>query len=209
MYNSLVRSWSLGGVSSHNTGASTTTSGEEDDACTTTVDGSSGHEMIDRTLSHVETGLHPNHNKDASYICAPYKTELFQQQFDEHPPGSHRRTALIGALQDLGVKVFIIDSVSTPTTADVIHHVRRVVLYMAHENYSHPTSSDGGWMKDYQRCLLYQDDQGRLFNLVVPPHAVGPVQQFVDQHADGFSNVQAVMALLVLCRILPSAEEGT
>lgn len=178
---------------------------ETDNDASTTLDGNSGHEMIDRTLSQVEGGFSVQ-AKDSSYLCAPYKAELFQQQLDEYEPGSNRRTALISALQDLGVKVFIIDSVSTPSTADVIHHVQRVVKYMARENCVRPDKTNGPLL-GYQRCLLYQDSQGRLFNLIVSEHAVGPVQKFIE-YCDRFSNMEALVALLVLCRTLPSAREG-
>lgn len=205
MYNSL-QSWSISGALS--SGAETAT---DDDAtadhelASTTNDGNSGHEMIDRTLSQVEDGFTVR-AKDASFLCAPYKAELFQQQMDEYAPGSNRRTAMISALQDLGVKVFIIDSVSTPSTADVLHHVTRVVRYMARENSVIPTETNGPLL-GYQRCLLYQDNQGRLFNLVLSQHALGPVQTYVD-YCDRFSNVEALVALLVLCRILPSTTDG-
>jgi hypothetical protein len=162
--------------------------------------------MIDRTLSQVEGGFSVQ-AKDASFLCAPYKAELFQRQLEEYQPGSNRRTAVISALQDLGVKVFIIDSVSTPSTADVVHHVKRVVKYMARENCIRPTDTHGPLL-GYQRCLLYQDNQGRLFNLIVSDHAIGPVQKFVE-YCDGFSNAKALVALLLLVRTLPSARNGT
>ncbi|GKY95936.1 hypothetical protein MPSEU_000554200 [Mayamaea pseudoterrestris] len=198
--------------------STTTQSGNETDCdASTTVDGNTGHEMIDRTLSQVEGGLL---TKDSSFLCAPYKAELFQQQMDDYEPGSNRRTAVISALQDLGVKVFIIDSVSTPSTCDVVHHVRRVVNYMARENWNggsnvqsssnstaNTAATCNGPLLGYQRCLLYQDNQGRLFNLILSEHAIGPVDQFV-QYCNRFSNMEAVVALLILVRTLPSARDA-
>lgn len=177
----------------------TSASAMTDDAISTTLDGSTGHEMVDRTLSMVDPGFSV-HYKDASFICAPYKCEIFQQQFDENCPGSARRAAIIGALQDLGIKVFIIDSVSTPTTADILYHVKRVVGYIARENRSLPKKGPLG----YQRCLLYQDHQGRLFNLLLSQHAVGPASKFLE-YLDSFSGLEAMVALVVLCRSLACA----
>jgi hypothetical protein len=164
----------------------------------TTINGNSGHEMIDRTLSQVQDGYPAL--KDASFLCAPYKTEVFRQQLDEHAPGSLRRTAIISALQDLGVKVFIIDSVSTPSTSDVMHHVRRVVGYMARENQ---TLANTTGPLGYQRCLLYQDTQGRLFNLLLSRHAMATEPTKYEQQIDSFSALHAIVAMTVLCRLLP------
>lgn len=176
---------------------------DKDDAISVTNDGHSGHEMVDRTLSMVDGRFgHPS-NKDDSFICAPYKEEVFRQQIEETTPGSGRRTAIIGALQDMGVKVFIIDSVSTPTTADIIHHVRRVVGYIARENRVLPKTGPLG----YQRCLLYQDHQGRLFNLLLSAHAVGPASTW-QEYLDTFSGRQAMIAITVLARSLACITQG-
>jgi hypothetical protein len=171
------------------------------DAVSTTNDGSTGHEMVDRTLSMVDGGFSVRH-KDASFICAPYKAEVFQQQLDAHCPGSARRAAVISSLQDLGVKVFIIDSVSTPTTNDLLHHVRRVVSFIARENRVRAKTGPLG----YQRCLLYQDHQGRLFNLVLSKHSIGPAGLWHD-YLDSFSGLEAIAAVTILCRSLPCAAD--
>jgi hypothetical protein len=173
------------------------------DAVSTTNDGSTGHEMVDRTLSMVDGGFSVRY-KDASFICAPYKCEVFQQQLDAHCPGSARRSAVISSLQDLGVKVFIIDSISTPTTSDLLHHVRRVVSFIARENRVRAKTGPLG----YQRCLLYQDHQGRLFNLVLSKHAIGPAGLWHD-YLDSFSGLEAIAALTILCRSLPCAADRT
>ena len=172
---------------------------DDDDYVSNTNDGATGHEMVDRTLSMVDGGFSVRY-KDASFICAPYKVEVFQQQLDEHCPGSARRAAVIGALQDLGVKVFIIDSISTPTTADILHHVRRVVGFIARENRVRAKTGPLG----YQRCLLYQDHQGRLFNLMLSKHAVGPASLWHD-YLDSFSGLEAVAAIMILSRSFPCA----
>ena len=170
-------------------------------AVSVTNDGSTGHEMVDRSLSMVDGLFSSTLNGDSSFICAPYKAEVFQQQLDENGPGSGRRNAIIGALQDLGVKVFIIDSISTPTTEDILHHVKRVVGYIARENRVLPKT---GGPLGYQRCLLYQDHQGRLFNLVLSKHATGPANQY-NEYLDSFSGLEAMLAITILCRSFPCA----
>jgi hypothetical protein len=193
----------LSGVSvgtAHVESATTTMSAVSDDegGVSTTNEGSTGHEMVDRTLSMVDGGFSVN-CKDACFICGPYKDEVFKRQIADTDPGSTRRTAIISTLQDLGVKVFIIDSVSTPTAGDVLHHVRRVVAYISRENR---TAEGSCRPLGYQRCLLYQDDQGRLFNLLLSEHATGLSAKW-KEYLDGFSGLWAMIALSVLARSFP------
>jgi hypothetical protein len=165
-----------------------------------TNEGDTGHEFVDRTVSH---GAMTDKDRDATFISAPYKEEIFRQQLQQHVPGSARRMAIINALQEMGVKVFIIDSCSTESVAEVIHHVRRVVGYIARENRVLPKTGPLG----YQRCLLYQDHQGRLFNLVLSSHSIGPAAKWQD-YLDSFSNVTALIALTLLCRSFSCIASG-
>eukprot|EP00522_Entomoneis_paludosa_P007692 CAMPEP_0172439572 /NCGR_PEP_ID=MMETSP1065-20121228/508_1 /TAXON_ID=265537 /ORGANISM="Amphiprora paludosa, Strain CCMP125" /LENGTH=542 /DNA_ID=CAMNT_0013188271 /DNA_START=17 /DNA_END=1645 /DNA_ORIENTATION=- len=159
--------------------------------------------------------------KNGFYICKPYKKEIIAQQLNDNSPGANRRMAIIGALRDLGVKVFIIEAKSIQTTADILHHVQRVVGFVARENrtyrynpldmetiaddeeYTQATTASLG----FQRCLLYQDKTGRLFNLMLTPHAMGPAYKF-EEYLDTFSNVQAVSILAVLTRAFTCMMEG-
>jgi hypothetical protein len=100
--------------------------------------------------------------------------------------------------------VFVIDSETTENTEDLLKHVRRVVGYVARENCIAPRSGPLG----FQRCLFYQDDQGRLFNLVLSKHTIGPASTWL-QYLDSFSGSQAMMALTVLCRSFPCIANGT
>lgn len=100
--------------------------------------------------------------------------------------------------------MFVIDSETTENTEDLLKHVRRVVGYVARENCVAPRSGPLG----FQRCLFYQDDQGRLFNLVLSKHTIGPASTWL-QYLDSFSGSQAMMALTVLCRSFPCIANGT
>lgn len=144
--------------------------------------------------------------KDGYWVCQPYKQEIIQQQLDSNSPGASRRTAIIGALRDLGVKVFIIEAKSIDSTADILHHVKRVVGFVARENCVLGQSSSAGL--GFQRCLLYQDRYGRLLNLTLAHHAAGPTAKFQD-YLDSFSGLEAMIALTVLARSFPCAMEGT
>lgn len=97
----------------------------------------------------------------------------------------------------------MIDAASTKNTEDVIKHVRRVVGFVARENCIQPRSGPLG----FQRCLFYQDEQGRLFNLMFSSHTVGPASTWLE-YLDTFSGGQAMMALTVLCRSFPCIANG-
>lgn len=144
--------------------------------------------------------------KDGYWVCQPYKQEIIQQQLDANSPGANRRTAIIGSLRDLGVKVFIIEAKSIDSTADILHHVKRVVGFVARENRILSQASGAPGL-GFQRCLLYQDRYGRLMNLTLASHAAGPTAKFTD-YLDSFSGLEAMVALTVLSRSFPCAMEG-
>jgi hypothetical protein len=175
----------------------------------TDQEGSSNHsggmEVVD-----LSPDFAPDHNldtcelKDGYWVCQPYKQEIIQQQLDANSPGATRRTAIIGALRDLGVKVFIIEAKSIDSTADILHHVKRVVGFVARENRVLGKAVTG---LGFQRCLLYQDRYGRLLNLTLAAHAAGPTGKFQD-YLDSFSGTEAMIALTVLARSFPCATSG-
>ena len=140
---------------------------------------------------------------NGSWVCLPYKVERLAQQIRYNSPGSGRRTAIIETLQDMGVKVFIIDAKSIKSTEDIVMHIRRVVGYVARENSIEPRTGPLG----FQRCLLYQDHQGRLFNLMLPAHSTGPAKTF-QEYMESFSGREAMIAATVLCRSLPCMTES-
>jgi hypothetical protein len=147
--------------------------------------------------------------KDSYWVCQPYKQEIIQQQLTSNAPGANRRTALIGSLRDLGVKVFIIEAKSIDSTADILHHVKRVVGFVARENVAlkYNNSDEPGSSLGFQRCLLYQDRYGRLLNLTLSQHAAGPTSKY-QEFLDSFSGLEAMIALTVLSRSFPCAMEG-
>ena len=140
---------------------------------------------------------------NGSRVCLPYKREHLQKQIRAKAPGSLRRHAIIETLQELGIKVFVIDSNSTTSTSDIVMHIQRVVKYVSRENCIEPSTGPLG----FQRCLLYQDQQGRLFNLTLPSHTVGPAETYKN-YLESFSGLQAMIAATVLCRSLACISAG-
>lgn len=140
---------------------------------------------------------------DGYWVCNPYKSETLEKQLKKHPQGPERRRAIIETLQDLGVKVFVIDGAKTEGLSDIMKHVRKIAVFVARENTVEPYTGPVG----YLRCLLYQDHAGRLFNMVLPAHTVGPLGRF-KEYLDAFSCTQAMIALLILCRSFPCVADG-
>jgi hypothetical protein len=106
--------------------------------------------------------------KNGKWICKPYKQEIIAQQIENSLPGADRRKAVIGALRDLGVEVFIIEGKSITSTTDILFHVKRIVGFVAAKNRTKFRDGPLG----FQRCMLYLDQEGRLFNLLLVNHAV-------------------------------------
>jgi hypothetical protein len=103
-------------------------------------------------------------------VCPPHKTEILEEQISSTKPGIERRNAVIRSLQEMRVRVYVIEGKSIRNTKEILDHIRRVVGFVARENRIHEKTGPLG----YQRCLLYQDPDGRLFNLTLAKHAVGP-----------------------------------
>lgn len=136
-------------------------------------------------------------------VCPPHKTEVLEEQISSTKPGMERRSAVIRSLQQMRVRVYVIEGKSIRNTKEILDHIRRVVGFVARENRIHEKTGPLG----DQRCLLYQDTEGRLFNLTLPKHAVGPASRW-EEYLDSFSGKEAMIALTVLCRSFPCATEG-
>ena len=113
-------------------------------------------------------------------------------------------TGAIMFYPEVGVKVFIIDSASTKNTEEIVLHIRRVFNYVANENCIEPRTGPLG----FQRCLLYQDEQGRLFNLMLSKHSISLAATWLE-YLESFSGCHAIMAVTVLSRSFPCMANGS
>jgi hypothetical protein len=138
-----------------------------------------------------------------SFACRLYKHEKLQQEIDSaRLNGQSPREAILATLKSMGVKVFIV-TIGTGDLADVVASVRRVVNVVAQENRMRPQFNS----RVFQRCLLFQDHQGKLFNLVLAPNAVGPAAEF-RAGLEKFSGWMAMVGLTILARSLRCASSG-
>lgn len=158
----------------------------------------------DSSTAPMSTTEGENKTATTTYGCQPYKVEILDQQLIGNSPGAGRRVAVIETLRQMGIQVFVIDAKNTETAQETVEHIKRVVNFATRENsLQHNHQGSGG----YQRCLFFQDEQGRLFNLMLSRHVTGPVGTW-KQYMDSFSGREAMMALTVLCRSIPCVAHG-
>jgi hypothetical protein len=133
----------------------------------------------------------------STYVCRPYKIEQIRQQVVNNSPGVGRRTAIVSTLKEMGIKVFVLDGRVIANSYSLLTNVKRVIQIVSRDNYNY---SD-------KRCLLYQDEFGRLFNVVLSPHTIGPASSY-EEYLSTYSGCQAMVALAVLCRSFPCIASG-
>jgi hypothetical protein len=128
----------------------------------------------------------------------PYKIEYFERQLFQQVPSESRRNVVLNALRELGVKAYIVDELAVKNTSDVIQHVHHIIRSIEQDTTTAIASSTLG----PQRCLLYQDQQSRLFNLVLSSNSEGPKRRWEEYH-ESFSTLRAISALVLLLRSFP------
>lgn len=98
---------------------------------------------------------------------------------------------ILETLQKLGVRVYVI----VHDTAHLFEDIRDVIEVVSNED-----------TKGVDICLLYQDAQGKLYNLCLEYYAAGVSSGWRSQ-VMRFSGFQATLAFTVLCRAFPCANQ--
>jgi len=138
--------------------------------------------------------------ESGKWSCHPYKRDVFGDQIQQAKAnGTSKYDATLDSLAKLGVQVYVVEGSSDDILGDILQFVHQV----AKENQRSATASDP---RTHQRCMLYQDAERRLFNLVLQPQAVGPASDYASM-LESFSGAQAMVALVVLCRSFSCAFE--
>lgn len=136
-------------------------------------------------------------DETGKWTCRPYKREKLQDEMDNaRKEGLAKRNVILETLQDMSVTCYIVQHDSN----DIMQDLKSIVSKVARENRNQAAFNPNLT----QRCCLYEDHEGRLFNLVVAPHAVGPAGTWASL-LETFSGTQAMIAFTVLCRSLPCA----
>lgn len=152
------------------------------------------------SISEAETYWATEHRKDGKQNKRPYKREAIDKSMASAlNKGVERRDVILSSLKSMGITAFIIDSQHAATTPEVMEHVLRVITFVGKENRTFAPAV-------FQRCLLYQDGEGLLYNLVLPKYSAGLACKW-QEYVDSFSAFQATLAFALLLRSLPCAEE--
>ena len=139
-----------------------------------------------------------------AWLCRPYAREkLLEDIYTANRKGLQGHEAILDTLQSAGVMIYIVDSKVATTKADVMDSVRSVVLHVSKIARAVHSSDP----RDYQRCLLYRDREGRFFNLTLSGHTTSSVGKWQD-YLDSFSGLQAMAILTIMCRSFACTQGG-
>mmetsp|Transcript_25420 Transcript_25420/g.60086 ORF Transcript_25420/g.60086 Transcript_25420/m.60086 type:complete len:752 (-) Transcript_25420:181-2436(-) len=190
--------------------------------------------------------------------CRPYRRDKLNFQIDlANDRGGPGHASVLKTLKNYGVMIYIVDSKTSGSVADVMDSVTNIIFHICKESKndtmvgSCPVREGGRRMQmiqdqkemlgledpeedeltfcdklcgppggkmdpkvafhhetvgSQQRCLLYRDPDGRLFNLTLAPHTTA-VEGTWKSLLQSFSVLQAVTLLVVLCRSFSCAME--
>jgi len=126
-----------------------------------------------------------------------YKQQLLQNVIDK--PENTDNRATIDALKDLGITVYLAepDSVDISILSKVVEHA---------SSSSYFDRATGRMEGEHQKCLLYRDERGRLYNLVLANGCSGLAETWKSLLIS-FSGLQALVALSVLTRAFSCLDE--
>ena len=133
------------------------------------------------------------------WTCRPYKREKLKDEMDQaQATGRSKKVAILETLLKMHITCYVVEHGSE----NILKDLRSIVDKVAHENRNIALFNPNVT----QRCCLFEDHEGRLFNLVFSNHAVGPAGQW-ESLLSSFSGTEAMIAFTVLCRSLPCAFE--
>ena len=135
--------------------------------------------------------------QSSKWECATagdYKSTILQQVIEEHKhvDGSQ---ATIDQLKEFGITVYLVDSdnVDVALLRQVVEHVSASRSDRSKSTYAN------------QRCLLYRDKSGRLYNLTLNNGCDGLATTWRSLHVM-YSGLQAMIAFTVLSRAYGCAD---
>lgn len=132
--------------------------------------------------------------------CHSYRRDRLIRDIDDanfNGKGGHN--AVLATLQDAGIMVYIIDSKICITLEEVVGAIHKVIAHVCsdRESQSHPSN---------EKCLLYRDVEGRLFNLTLASTYVSLAPTW-ESTLQSCSILQAATLLVVLQRSFPCSVE--
>ena len=113
---------------------------------------------------------------------------------DDEINSTSRRDAVFKLLETMGVKTFIVVSGREDSTSEILQRVKDVIEFVAILRRSQ--------IRRLKCCILFQDTDGLLYNLVLPREACGTFEHWQSSMSE-FSGITAMSAVLVLARTFP------
>jgi hypothetical protein len=148
-------------------------------------------EAMRRNSNHGTFGILPSSlvlSKSCS--CRPYRRDQLVKEIDDANQQGY--SAVLKTLRDAGILVYIIDSKICITLHEIVDSVHKVIDNVCRdpEYQDHPKN---------QKCLLYRDVDGRLFNLTLTSDYSSLEGTWRDV-LQSFSILQAMVLLTFLTR---------
>jgi hypothetical protein len=151
--------------------------------------------MIRRSSNHGKFGVLPSSLSAVSEgadscSCQSYRRDRLIREIDAASQKGYG--AILNALKEAGVLVYIIDAKICISLHEIVNSVRQVIEHVCRnpEYRDHPKN---------QRCLLYRDVDGRLFNLTLTSEFTSLEASWKDV-LSSFSILQAMVLLTFLTR---------
>ena len=141
------------------------------------------------TLEH-ETASYISEKQsvDSSWKCIPFKQQLLQMEVDNALLNNTDHNNIISKLCDMGIKVYLL----MYDSSDLKKDLEQIVEDASHDDWT---------TCDFNRCCLFKDDNGRVFNTILSGGASGLASTWASNKAT-FSGLHATLAMTVLSRSL-------
>ena len=135
--------------------------------------------------------------EEGGWTCRAYKRVQLKDDIDRaQETGLSKKDSVLDSLRKNNVTFYIV----TQGSANIMKDIRSIIAIAAKENVSIALSDPDVML----RCCLFEDEHGRLYNLVISDYSVGPVTEWTAL-LQTFSGIQAMIAATILCRSFPCA----
>lgn len=157
-------------------------------------------ETIRRHSNHGQYGILSSYDDEGGGRLRSYRREELVKEIDSaNKNGKQGHAEVLETLRNARILVYIIDAKVCVTLTDVVNGIRRTIGHVIRdkEHRGHPKN---------QKCLLYRDYDGRLFNLVLTSEYTN-LEGTWKGNMESFSVVLATALVTFLVRSLSCAFE--
>jgi hypothetical protein len=156
-------------------------------------------ETIRRHSNHGQYGILSSYDDEGGRLRLYRREELVKEIDSANKNGKQGHAEVLETLRNARILVYIIDAKVCVTLTDVVNGIRRTIGHVIRdkEHRGHPKN---------QKCLLYRDYDGRLFNLVLTSEYTN-LEGTWKGNMESFSVVLATALVTFLVRSLSCAFE--